>query len=287
VQRAGESLLTLINDILDFSKLEARKLELERADFDPRRLIEKVASLLGPTAFDKKLELLAYCLPEVPHSLRGDAGRIRQVLLNLASNAVKFTSSGEVAIKVKSSPGEDGGLVLMRVEVSDTGIGIAEQDHQRLFESFSQADASTTRRYGGTGLGLAISRRLVEAMDGRMAMTSELGVGSTFWFEITLPLGTRPTEDLDAFSHDLLPGMRVLVVDDNSTNRLILESQLALWRLQPDAAEGAESALIQMRHRPPKADRTTLPSSTCTCHEPTGCNWPKRSAPIRPCDEPR
>jgi CheY-like chemotaxis protein/HPt (histidine-containing phosphotransfer) domain-containing protein len=248
VQGAGESLLTLINDILDFSKLEAGKVELEVADFDPRRLVEEVGVLLAPAAFVKHLELLAYCLPEVPRVLRGDATRIRQILLNLASNAVKFTSDGEVAVKVGcSADGE--AQVTVRVEVSDTGIGIAEQDRGHLFESFSQADASTTRRYGGTGLGLAICRRLVEAMGGRLDLTSEPGAGSTFWFEVPLRVGTQAPDDLSAYTHDLLPGMRVLVVDDNATNRLILTSQLASWRLQPDAVEDAQSALVQMRQR--------------------------------------
>ncbi len=246
VHGAGESLLTLINDILDFSKLEAGKIELEVVDFDPRRLVEEVGALLAPTAFGKNLELLAYCLPEVPTTLRGDVNRVRQVLLNLASNAVKFTSKGEVAVKVRSFPHESG-CVLVRVEVSDTGIGIADADRQRLFQSFSQADASTTRRYGGTGLGLAISLRLVEAMGGRIALDSEAGVGSTFRFEVPLAVGSAAGVDSSAVSHDLLAGMRVLIVDDNATTRSMLALELGSWRLQPDAVKDAASALDQMK----------------------------------------
>lgn len=167
VRGAGESLLALINDILDFSKLEAGKVELDVGSFDPRGLVEEVAGLLSEAARGKGLELIAYCQPELPSRLSGDQGRIRQILLNLASNAVKFTSAGEVSIHAETTGKCDGGRCLVRFEVRDTGIGVAPEDHDRLFESFSQADSSTTRRYGGTGLGLAISRRLTEAMGGR------------------------------------------------------------------------------------------------------------------------
>jgi PAS domain S-box-containing protein len=249
VRGAGEALLAVINDILDFSKLEAGKVELEVSPFDPRRLLEEIGTLLAPTAFAKGLELIAYCQPTVPDMLSGDAGRIRQVLLNLASNAVKFTEQGEVVIKVAAISHDDG-PVKVRFEVSDTGIGIAEHEQAGLFESFSQADASTTRRFGGTGLGLAISLRLVEAMQGRIDLSSTLGVGSSFSFVLPLAAATRAPGDLAVgFTYDLLPGMRVLVVDDNATNRLILTSQLTSWRLQPEAAENAESALAQMRRR--------------------------------------
>ena len=192
VHAAGDALLVVINDILDFSKLEAGKVELDPIDFDPRKMVDQVAALLAPPAFDKKLELLAYCLPDVPDSLRGDVGRIRQILLNLASNAVKFTATGEVLITVTTAHLSDD-EVRFRVEVSDTGIGIAEHGPELLFTSFSQADASTTRRYGGTGLGLAISSRLVEAMNGRIGLDSQLGTGSTFWFELPLASGQHPS----------------------------------------------------------------------------------------------
>ena len=190
VAGAGEALLAVINDILDFSKLEAGKVDLELASFDPRRVFEEVASLLALAAHTKQLELIAYCRPEVPACLVGDAGRIRQILLNLASNAVKFTATGEVAITA-SSVVDDAGGVLVRFQVKDTGIGISPDTQLRLFESFTQADASTTRRFGGSGLGLAISRKLTEAMGGTIGVTSEIGAGSTFWFQIALPATAR------------------------------------------------------------------------------------------------
>jgi two-component system sensor histidine kinase/response regulator len=248
VRGAGEALLSVINDILDFSKLEAGKVVLDPSDFDLRKLVDEVGSLLAPAASAKGLELIAYCLPDVPSAVVGDPGRIRQILLNLASNAVKFTSSGEVAVKVRSFP-VSGELVRMRFEVVDTGIGIAEQDRGRLFESFSQADASTTRRFGGTGLGLAISRRLVEVMGGHIGLDSELSVGSTFWFEIPLRLGSPVPLSDDVLSHDLLNDLRVLVVDDNATNRTILEAQLRSWHMQPDSVADATSGFELLRAR--------------------------------------
>lgn len=245
VKGAGESLLSLINDILDFSKLEAGKVDLDPAPFNPRTLVEELAVLLAEAAQAKGLELIAYCRPEVPAMLVGDAGRIRQILLNLASNAVKFTPSGEVVISVKLVKQESAN-VRVRFEVRDTGIGIDAADHHRLFESFSQADASTTRRYGGTGLGLAISRRLTEVMGGEIGVDSSLGNGSTFW--ATLPLAVSEAAAAPAsISPDQLTGLRVLVVDDNSTNRLVLEGQLAGWRMKPEAVSDAQQGLDRCR----------------------------------------
>jgi signal transduction histidine kinase/CheY-like chemotaxis protein len=245
VRGAGKALLGVINDVLDFSKLEAGKVELEEVDFDPRRLIEEVADLMVDTAPAKGLELVAYCHPDVPAGLRGDAGRIRQILINLAANAVKFTSRGEVVIKARSLDA-GGDHVTVRFEVTDTGIGIAPEDQQRLFDPFSQADASTTRRYGGTGLGLAISRRLVEAMGGNMGLDSQPGKGSTFWFAISLnshaSVVDRPRERTEQ-----LRGLNVLVVDDNKTTRSILEAQLSGWDMRTEAAEDAGSALNRLR----------------------------------------
>jgi two-component system sensor histidine kinase/response regulator len=246
VRGAGEALLSVINDILDFSMLEAGKVVLDPSDFDPRRLVEEVGALLAPAASSKGLELIAYCLPDVPSSVNGDPGRIRQILLNLASNAVKFTGTGEVAVKVRSLPVR-GTKVPLMFEVTDTGIGIAEKDRARLFESFSQADASTTRRFGGTGLGLAISRRLVEVMGGEIGLDSQLGVGSRFWFEIPLSLGAPSIVVEDTLSHDLLDGLRVMVVDDNATNRTILEAQLRSWRMRADLAVDAATGLERIR----------------------------------------
>ena len=245
VKGAGEALLALINDILDFSKLEAGKVDLDIRPFDPRALVEEVAALLAEQAQAKQLELIAYCEPDVPARLLGDAGRVRQVLLNLASNAVKFTAAGEVSIRVRCETPDaaPGTSVPVWFEVRDTGIGIEPDQHARLFESFSQADASTTRRYGGTGLGLAICRRLTQAMDGEIGVQSALEQGSTFWFRLPLPVAPMSTDPVPAAG--VLKGLRVLVVDDNDTNRLVLESQLRGWGLQPEAVPDAGSALVR------------------------------------------
>ena len=245
VARAGEALLALINDILDFSKLEAGKVVLEPTSFDPRALVEEVAGLVAEGAQAKRLEVIAYCHPDVPARLVGDERRIRQILLNLASNAVKFTSRGEVALRVTSSR-HRGRKAEVRFEVRDTGIGIAEQDQTRIFDSFAQADASTTRRYGGTGLGLAISRRLAEAMGGEIGVRSRPGRGSSFWFTLPLPVA-EAEEEAAPPRQDLLAGLRALVVDDNATNRLLLETYLAAWGLTVESVDGAPEALERVR----------------------------------------
>jgi len=244
VKGAGEVLLTLINDILDFSKLEAGKVDLDITAFDPRVLVEEVAGLVAEQAQSKNLELISYCHPNVPERLMGDSGRIRQILLNLSSNAVKFTPSGEVEIQV-SVVSQDSNKASLRFEVRDTGIGISDEDHHRLFESFAQADASTTRRYGGTGLGLAISRRLTEVMGGEIGLDSEMGVGSKFWFVLDLPVGPPATDT--GILPASLAGRKVLVVDDNATNRLVLETQLASWGMQPVAVADARTAMDEYR----------------------------------------
>ncbi|MCO4261395.1 response regulator [Pseudarthrobacter raffinosi] len=245
VKGAGEALLSLINDILDFSKLEAGKVDLDIRAFDPRVLVEEVAGLLTEPAQAKNLELIAYCEPDVPARLQGDSGRIRQILLNLASNAVKFTAAGEVSIRVttETPDAKPGATAMVCFEVRDTGIGIDPSHHARLFESFSQADASTTRRYGGTGLGLAICSRLTEAMDGEIGLESVPEEGSTFWFRIPVPVAPPSTDPVPAAG--FLTGLRVLVVDDNATNRLVLESQLRGWKLQPEAVPDARAALAR------------------------------------------
>lgn len=247
VTNAANALMTIINDILDFSKVEAGRIDLETIDFDLVQVVEEVAELIAEPAQSKGLELLAYCSPELPTGLRGDPSRLRQVLLNLAANAVKFTTRGEVLIRASLEADLDPGTateagVVARFEVTDTGIGIEEADRERLFEPFSQADSSTTRRYGGTGLGLAISEHLVTAMGGQIGVDSQPGRGSTFWF--TLPLGLaheiatstpRGTEEI--------AGLRVLVVDDNQTNRMILHDQLTAWGLTVELAENGPHAL--------------------------------------------
>jgi len=245
VHLAGEALLRIINDILDFSKNEAGKLELDIIDFNLVQVIEESAALVADSAQRKELELLAYCSPELPLSLRGDPSRLRQVLLNLASNAVKFTDKGEVVIRAQVE-GETPEGTEVRFEVSDTGVGLDPHDRQRLFEPFSQADSSTTRRFGGTGLGLAICRQLVTAMGGEIGVDSELGRGSTFWFTLPLQLAAADQSVAPTRSTDGLAGLRVLVVDDNHTNRLILGEQLGAWGMRADAAVDGRSAIRQL-----------------------------------------
>ncbi|MEA2900441.1 MAG: two-component system, sensor histidine kinase and response regulator [Actinomycetota bacterium] len=245
VQTAGEALLGIINDILDFSKIEAGRLELEVIDFDLVQVVEEAAALVAESAQSKGLELLVSCAPDLPATVRGDPARLRQVLLNLASNAVKFTADGEVVVRV-GIESEVGEVVSVGFEVIDTGIGISEADGHRLFEPFSQADASTTRRFGGTGLGLAISRRLVTAMDGDLEFESLPGRGSTFRF--TLPLERRAgTVAAGRLPAHPAPGLRVLVVDDNETNREVLAARLRAWGLACDLAPDGPSALARLR----------------------------------------
>ncbi|MBA2512588.1 MAG: PAS domain S-box protein [Rubrobacteraceae bacterium] len=243
VRRSGENLLTIINDILDFSKVEAGQMRVETIDFDLRLAVEDTVSLLAERAQDKGLELANLIEPDLPTALRGDPGRIRQVLTNLIGNAIKFTEWGEVVLRV--SLAEDlQETAVVRFEVTDTGIGMTEEQLGRLFQSFSQADTSTTRRYGGTGLGLAISKQLVGLMGGEIGVESEPGVGSTFFF--TLPLvrqavrGERPLPTSD------LRGLRVLIVDDNATNRRLLHDQLSSWGMENDGAEDGPRALEMM-----------------------------------------
>ena len=244
VQSAADGLLGIINDILDFSKVEAGKLEIEAVPFDLHLLVEDVAALLGEVANAKSVELFAHCQPDVPTALVGDPTRLRQILVNLPSNAVKFTAEGEVVVRVRLL--EDApAAVKVRFEVSDTGVGIAGSDLQRLFDPFSQADSSTTRRFGGTGLGLAIVKQLVELMHGHVGIDSTVDVGSAFWFEIPLPKqqGAQP----ERLTVHELTDLRTLIVDDNATNRLILREQLGSWGMRADEAEHAARALELMR----------------------------------------
>ena len=246
VRISGENLLTLINDILDFSKIEAGKLDIEVIDFDLRSAVEESVGLLAEQAGDKGLELASLVKQEMPTALRGDPGRIRQILVNLLSNAVKFTEKGEVTLIVRIAEDAEEQAVV-RFEVRDTGIGLTEEQRSRLFQSFSQADASTTRRFGGTGLGLAISKRLVELMGGEIGVESEPGKGSTFWF--TAPLAKQDHDTRQAapdYSTDLHT-LRALVVDDNATNRKILQEQLTAWGMKNMSAEDGPSALEMLR----------------------------------------
>ena len=245
IQSSGESLLTIINDILDFSKIEAGKLELEEIDFSPVEVAERCLGLLAERAHSKGLELLLEVGGEVPERLRGDPGRLGQVLLNLVGNALKFTERGEIHVRVQTDGAREdvGGL---RFEIRDTGIGIPKHAQAKLFESFTQADGSTTRRFGGTGLGLTISRMLVNLMGGEIAVESEPGQGSTFSFDLVLKPAERSTERARADA-GALRGMRVLCVDDNATNRRILLHQAAKWGMEPVAASSGPEAFALMR----------------------------------------
>src|SRR5450830_951470 len=244
IQHSGQHLLGIINDILDFSKVEAGKLDVEHIEMDLEKVLENVANLVGEKAQAKELELLFDVAPDVPTLLVGDPLRLGQVLINYANNAVKFTERGEVTIQVRKRE-ESEGEVLLYLAVRDTGIGLSEEQKDRLFESFQQADSSTTRKYGGTGLGLAISKRLAALMGGEVGVESELGQGSTFWFTARL----RKSTLLPAL-HEPLPdvrGKRVLVVDDNPRARELLSQQLTTLSFQVLQAGTADEALSLLR----------------------------------------
>jgi len=248
IRGSGEHLLTLINEILDFSKIEAGKLDLDRAPFDLRQVVEEAIELVSAQAQIKGLELMYEFDSKIRHRFVGDASRLRQVLVNLLSNSVKFTDEGEVvpAVVQLSERAMDDGEYEIEVSVRDTGIGMTPEQQSRLFEAFIQADASTTRRFGGTGLGLAISKRLVEAMDGRIWVESELGKGSTFRF--TFRAAATPYA-MDALPLDgpELRGLRVLVVDDNATNRKILRALGESWGMTVWDSESPVMALEHLR----------------------------------------
>jgi PAS domain S-box-containing protein len=238
---SGEALLTLINDILDFSKIEAGKLEIEVIDFDLHTVVEEAVNLLAERAHNKKLELAYLIHPEVPGAVRGDPGRLRQILINLVGNAIKFTQSGEVILRARLA-GQEGDSRTVRFEVTDTGIGIDPEARDRLFQPFTQAEGSTTRKFGGTGLGLAISRQLTELMDGQIGVESEPGKGSTFWFTVRLQKQVGDGTALPP-PRESLRGLRMLVVDDNATNRRIVMEQARSWGMLPEEAPGGREAL--------------------------------------------
>jgi PAS domain S-box-containing protein len=243
VRSSGESLLGIINDILDFSKIEANKLDLEILDFDLQSLLDDFAVAMAHKAHDKGLELICAADPGVPPALSGDPGRLRQILTNLVGNAVKFTHQGEVAVRVAPADEQvrDGKEIRLRFYIRDTGIGIPADKIDKLFQTFTQIDASTTRRYGGTGLGLAISKQLAEMMGGRIGVTSVEGKGSEFWF--TARFGLRAGAARDEAPPADLSGVRVLIVDDNATNREILFTRMDSWGMRPEQAPDGPSGL--------------------------------------------
>jgi signal transduction histidine kinase/DNA-binding response OmpR family regulator len=246
VKVSTDSLLNVINDILDFSKIEAGKIDLEATDFNLRDCLELTLKTLALRAHGKGLELLCEVAPEVPEIMRGDSTRLRQVVTNLVGNAIKFTDKGEVVLKVQIEA-EDGQDRILRFTVSDMGIGIPKEKHESIFDSFSQADTSTTRKYGGTGLGLTISARLVAMMGGRIWVESEPGRGSEFYF--TVRLGVVDAKEIKVVAiapPELLRGVKVLVVDDNRTNQRILEGMLGRWEMKPTLVEGGEEALAEL-----------------------------------------
>jgi signal transduction histidine kinase/DNA-binding response OmpR family regulator len=245
IKDSAQALLTVINDILDFSKIEAGKIELEAIDLDLRDLVQDVARLIAPQAQEKGLELIVQVDPAVPRSLRGDPGRIRQVLLNLCGNAVKFTQRGEVVVEIAVTA-SDAQSTTIRFSIRDTGIGVPPDRLNTLFRPFSQVDASTTRKFGGTGLGLSIVKWLAEMMGGEVGVASETDVGSTFWFTARMA-PTQRLQQVLAPVHATLTGRRVLVVDDNATNRRVLVAQLAQVGIQAVSVSSAAEALAALR----------------------------------------
>jgi len=241
IRLSGQTLLDVINDILDFSKIEAGKLELENIDFNLRETIEDIVGILADMAQRKHIELISNIHPDVPSSVKGDPGRLGQIISNLVSNAIKFTEKGEIEVKVNVLPG-DSDMTLLRFEVRDTGIGISPDARKRIFDAFSQEDESTTRRYGGTGLGLAISKQLAEMMGGKIGVESESGKGSRFWFAIKLKKQSR-NESVSHTQFNDLRGVRILIVDDNSTNRSILHDQILAWGMSNGSSENGQKAL--------------------------------------------
>jgi len=243
LNKSADSLLTLINDILDLSKIEASKLTLEPIPFDLRAAIKEVTNLLSIRAQERGIELIVRYAPDAPYRFIGDPGRIRQVLTNLLGNAIKFTEKGHVLINIECEKRTDTQTEL-QISIEDTGIGIPEDKKSHIFEKFTQADTSTTRKYGGTGLGLAISKQLVELMGGAIGVTSRLGEGSTFWFTLPLPLDTQsPPRSLPRSD---LEGVWVLIVDDHEVSRRVLQEQILSWGMLSRAYATSQEALTAL-----------------------------------------
>ncbi|MBF0127102.1 MAG: response regulator [Magnetococcales bacterium] len=248
VRESAQALLTIVNDILDFSSLEAGRMESSATPFSPLKVVEEVAELLASQAQQKNLDLLTDVSPKLPNILLGNPARLRQVLLNLVGNAVKFTKKGEVVIQARLTEKTKAPLVV-RFAVTDTGIGIPKSSMHRLFQPFTQVDGSTTRAYGGMGLGLSIANRLVELMGGEMGMISRRGKGSTFWFTVPFPLSSQ-TVDLTAapLTYAPLKGVKALVVDPRQTSQTILLNHLLSWNMKCAAVESPAEALVYLKH---------------------------------------
>jgi CheY-like chemotaxis protein len=244
VKSSGEALLTIINDILDFSKIEAHKLDLDSVDFELRDCISNILEVLAFRAHSKGLELANHVHPDIPDNLIGDPGRLRQIIVNLVGNAIKFTEKGEVVVRVVKEE-QDADHVRLRFAVSDTGIGIAPEKQSHIFDAFEQADASTTRVYGGTGLGLAISRQLVHLMQGEIGVQSHPGQGATFSFNARFAIQKNPVAKAKP-DLDFLEGLNVLIVDDNETNRFILEEATTNWGMRPLVASSVDLAIQEI-----------------------------------------
>ena len=247
VKSSADSLLRILNDILDFSKIEAGKLEFEVIEFDLRQTVEEMLKVLGIRAAAKNLELACDFDPAVPSRLLGDPGRLRQILINLTGNAIKFTDRGEVVIRVERLT-ETADDLELHFSVKDTGIGIPLNKQQQVFSAFSQADSSLTRTFGGTGLGLTISSQLVEMMGGRIWLESEEGTGSTFHFTVRLGIAPAQPKDEMPGERGFLRGLPVLVVDDNDTNRSILDKMLSSRGLKTTLADSDSAALAALQH---------------------------------------
>ena len=275
VKSSADALLELINDILDFSKIEARRLDLERTEFELRETVGDTAKLLALRGSEKGLELACHIAADVPDVLLGDPGRLGQVLLNVMGNAVKFTDEGEVVLRV-TVENTSAANVTLHFAVTDTGIGIAADKQRQIFQAFTQADSSTTRRYGGTGLGLAIALRLVELMGGRMWVESEVGRGSTFHFTAVFDTPTVPTIRSSRGRPTGLEGLRVLVVDDNATNRRILEEMLASWHMKPTTVSAAAEAIDALHEASAGGERFDVMISDCQMPDVDGFMLAKR-----------
>ncbi len=258
VRSSADSLLRVINDILDFSKIEAGKIDLEAANFDLRECVETTLKTLALRADEKGLELLCDVAHDVPQVVCGDPGRLRQILFNLVGNAIKFTGAGEVAVHVNLDS-KSSEVPLLHCIVSDTGIGIAPEKVQMIFDPFTQADASTTRQYGGTGLGLTITARLVQVMGGTIWVESEVGKGSQFHFTVRMAAADAKPQRVDPLaSPEVLHGIKALIVDDNQTNRRILEGMLTRWGIRSTSVSSGEAALSELQVAYPPGEHYTL-----------------------------